>query len=468
MIKKVTVEVLKGILAGQKYEYEGEKRILIGRQADCEIIMPDKTVSKHHCLLEISSYEVKLSDVGSLNGTYINNRMIGQWDNNRTYDEAMTENPDENIVRNGDEIGLGRSCSLRCLIDTEDTVPEEVNTPDNINDNPIDYKKLEDEILEELVGPSGQQKSGKPLMFDGYRKISCLGRGGWGRVWKVQDPSSGKYYALKSMVSDVDFNDDAKRLILRESGINEFLSHKNVIKTYKTDLAEGKFYFLMDLCEGGNVSDLIKRKGGKLPLETATWIMLQVLSGLDYIHNVDIDVAVQSRMFSGKKETSVKGIVHRDLKPENIYLSDYSDFPVAMIGDFGMAKAYELAGLSRNTNDGNVCGSGQFMCRQQALDCRYSKPEVDVWAVAATYFYMLTGKYAKKFKTDSDVWYVVMSEKARPIRSINPAIPQEIAQVIDKALTEEPKIGFSTAEEFRKELVAALPANLKNAVQEVI
>ena len=460
MIKKVTIEILKGITAGQKFEYEGEKRISIGRQDDCDIVFPDMTVSKHHCILEISQYEVKLSDAGSKNGTYINNRLIGKRD--------INQSNDEHILQNGDEIGLGISCKLICTIQTEDTMSEEESLPESINGNFRDFETLENEILEQIIGTQRNQNSAQQLMFDGYLKICCLGRGGFGRVWKVQDPETDRYYALKSMVYDINVDDDAVKRMLRESGINEFLSHKNVVRTYRTDYADGKFYFLMDICEGGSLKDLIKRKGGKLSLIQATWIILQVLSGLDYIHNIEIPVALQSRMFSGKKETSVKGIVHRDLKPDNIYLSDTSDFPVAKIGDFGMAKAYELAGISRITNDGHVFGTAKFMSRQQAVDCMNSKPEVDVWAAAATYYYMLTGEYAKNFRKGINEWDIVVNEEARSISEFNTSIDEKIAEVIDKALTEKPKIGYSTAAEFREKLVTALPAKIRNAVQDVI
>ena len=71
--------------------------------------------------------------------------------------------------------------------------------------------------------------------------------------------------------------------------------------------------------------DLMKKNGGKLSLEMATWIMLQTLSGLDYVHNMDMDVEIRAGRFRGMRETTVKGIVHRDLKPGNIFLADQSD-----------------------------------------------------------------------------------------------------------------------------------------------
>ena len=161
-------------------------------------------------------------------------------------------------------------------------------------------------------------------------------------------------------------------------------------------------------------------------------------------------------------------MVHRDVKPGNIFLSDTSDRPIAKVGDLGMAKAFDLAGLYRITKTGQVMGTPVFMPRQQIMQCKYAKPEVDVWAAAASYYNMLTGTVPKNFRPGKNAWQVIVSETPVPIRDRNSAIPRSVAAVIDKALREEPSIGYQTAAAFRKDLVNALPSNVKNAVKGVI
>ena len=75
---KIILEVTDGTDAGQKYEYTGTNRVFIGRQDDCGIVLSEKTVSRYHCILTINPPTVRLQDFGSLNGTYINGKLLRQ------------------------------------------------------------------------------------------------------------------------------------------------------------------------------------------------------------------------------------------------------------------------------------------------------------------------------------------------------------------------------------------------------
>ena len=84
----VTLEVTRGERANQKFTYTEKARVFIGRQEDCGIVLPESTVSRYHCVLEILPPEVKLQDFGSLNGTYLNGEMIGKRDRNQSWEQA--------------------------------------------------------------------------------------------------------------------------------------------------------------------------------------------------------------------------------------------------------------------------------------------------------------------------------------------------------------------------------------------
>ena len=114
---KVTIEVIQGSTAGKKYVYDGCNSIYLGRQSDCGIVFPEMTVSRYHCLLKISLNEVTLQDLGSSNGTYLNNIKIGHGDRKKSQVEADDDKNEEYILRNGDEIRLGKSCMLKCMIE---------------------------------------------------------------------------------------------------------------------------------------------------------------------------------------------------------------------------------------------------------------------------------------------------------------------------------------------------------------
>ncbi len=239
-----------------------------------------------------------------------------------------------------------------------------------------DRAKVLDGILKAMLGGAQAAKPAEkpigPSPVKGYQKVKLLGKGGMGEVWKVRDADTGQYYALKTMLPAVKADETAVKLFLREASVAQALRHKNVVSTYQSGSANGVFYILMDLCEGGSVDGLMEKKGGRLSLEQAAWITLQILLGLDYVHNVDLTADIKKGIFRGTM--NAHGVVHRDFKPGNIFLSDHSDTAVAMVADFGMTKAFDAAGLSKITKTGTVMGTPVFMPRQQAVDFKYAKP----------------------------------------------------------------------------------------------
>jgi serine/threonine-protein kinase len=148
------------------------------------------------------------------------------------------------------------------------------------------------------------------------------------------------------------------------------------------------------------------------------------------------------------------GLVHRDLKPANLLLAG-GGRPVLKVGDYGLAKAFELAGLSGKTDDGMVSGTPQFMPRRQLEDYRRARPEVDVWAAAASLYWMLTGCSPRDFPAGADPIRVVLESDAVPVRHRGVAVPGRLAEVIDGALREDGPPRFAGAAELRRALAAA-------------
>ena len=511
---KIIMEITEGEYAGRKYEYTETDRVFIGRQEDCGIVLPERTVSRYHCLLAINPPIVRLQDFGSLNGTYLNGKKIGQRDRGKSWEEAKDEEHEEFELHDGDRIRLGKRCEIKCTIDrqaasdvtapvedlspsneegadtgqTGQENPENVN-PENVNpategpenrntehanpatekpekgkaenDNLSERAKMLDEILAAILGDvlAGKKQPAGGFPLEGYEKAGLLGKGGMGEVWKVREKKTGKLFALKTMLPQVASGEKGRRMFLREAALCEQLNHKNVVKTYQTGCSNGVFYILMDLCEGGSAQDLLEKNHGKLSLNMATYIILQALAGLDYVHNLDVNAEIRKKgsPSGGTQNIEAHGLVHRDFKPGNIFLSDRGDHPVAMVADFGMAKAFETAGMTDMTNAGQTSGTVAFMPRQQALNYRYAKPEVDVWAAAASYYYMLTGRPPKNLKPHPLLWQSIVLESAVPIRKRNSSIPVQLAAVIDRALVEKPEIGCKSAAALRRDIIAALP-----------
>jgi hypothetical protein len=96
------------------------------------------------------------------------------------------------------------------------------------------------------------------------------------------------------------------------------------------------------------------------------------------------------------------------------------------------------------------------MPRQQVLSYKYARPEVDVWATAATFYYMLTGVPARDFTRGNGWMEVVLELPAIPIRCRLPSLPARLAEFLDAALVDCPEIPFKTAAGFKQALLEVL------------
>src|SRR5207244_2676740 len=92
--------------------------------------------------------------------------------------------------------------------------------------------------------------------------------------------------------------------------------------------------------------------------------------------------------------------------------------------------------------------------RQQAKDFKYSKPDVDIWAIAATLYCLLTGQTPRNFPAGVHPRLVVLEQPVVPIRVRDGNIPSPLADLVDEALIDTPAIRIKTATEFKQRLMA--------------
>ena len=289
-----------------------------------------------------------------------------------------------------------------------------------------------------------------------YKMIGSQSKGGFGLVVRVQHKKSKKIYAMKEILSS---GKDPQRIkwFKREVMVGQQLDHPNVVKVFEGDFDEKarNYRYLMEYCPGGDLQsymDALLDKGKAMKLEDAVQIMYQLLDGLDYLHNVEVVC------FDGNgKAKKIKGLVHRDIKPKNIFLMKKGDISHIKIGDFGTLKSVQLAGDSCHTKDGAVVFSDGFAPAKQfnkkENGFRYAKPPVDVFAAAAVFYFLLTGKKIKRRKNlDGEIEIV-------PIRELNKNIPVELADVIDNVLLEDDIIEddmVTSAKQFKNNIIEVM------------
>jgi eukaryotic-like serine/threonine-protein kinase len=447
MPAKIVLTITQGQLSGTQYVYEDREVCTIGRHRDCNIRLPSDAahaqVSRYHCLLDINPPSIRVRDLGSGNGTYVNGQRVGSQQKLAPGVEGL-----ERDLLDGDLLQVGYTAFAVKIEDT-DTASSLLSRSKFV---PADNRQAANDLLSLAAGDHPSLAG-----IRGYTIVKLLGAGKCGAVYLAQNDRNEEMVALKVMLPQIAVNDRAVKMFIREMANTQSLRHPNVVRTIDYGEAKNIFYFTMECCYEGSVSDFIVSRGGKIPLKIAISITLQVLAGLEYTHNA---VLPAIRLADGSIGEG-QGLVHRDLKPANIFLQRTGDKTLAKIGDYGLAKAFELAGMSGQTmtGQGGVMGTPSFMSRQQLLNTKYVQPAVDVWATAACLYNMLTGLPPRNFGR-RDPLQVILQDQAVPILERDPNIPKPLAAVIDRALWEDPDnhhdIFYKRAIDFRNALAEAL------------
>ena len=151
---------------------------------------------------------------------------------------------------------------------------------------------------------------------------------------------------------------------LQEARTLARFDHPNVVRTRSFFEQNGTAYLVMDYLQGVNLSEYLNAKGGRLSEQQAAEIMLPILDGLQEVH--------------------AKGFLHRDIKPQNIYVTS-NGRPILL--DFGAARQ----AMGERSRSLSVVLTPGFSPYEQYHRRGEQGPWTDIYALAATYYYLLTG-----------------------------------------------------------------------------
>jgi len=447
---KVCLVVTAGPIRGQRFEFTQHDTFLFGRSADCHARLDptDAAASRHHFILEVNPPQASLRDLGSLNGTHVNGVRHGGRRIDETPEEGARRSAPDVALRDGDEIRVGETI-LRVTIEGPAVCAQcgrSIPAEDKERCAWMDGTFLCDTCRRatEAGRPvttapvSAGAADADPVMaadtvIGDYQVESLLGQGGMGAVYLARDRADGRPVALKLMLPRVDVDEAAAEIFLREISVTRSLRHPNIVSLLDFGKHEGRFYFALEYCPGGNAEDLLQQSGGRIGLASVLRLAVGALEGLAAAHEA--------------------GFVHRDIKPDNVLLDDSGN---AKLADFGLAKSFQQAGLSGMTATGAVAGTFHFMPREQLTNFRQVRPVSDVWSMAATLYYLLSGTYPRDFSGTSDPLAVILKGGIIPLRDRDPDVPVDLAQVIDVALVDDPAKRYPSALEFATALRAVL------------
>jgi hypothetical protein len=254
-----------------------------------------------------------------------------------------------------------------------------------------------------------------------------------GTVYEAEDTASGRRVALKLIAPDYADSSDAIERFRREGRLASTLAHPRCVFVLAADEEAGRPYIVMELMPGRTLEDLVVEQGPLAPA-TAIGYILDVLDGLQEAHRL--------------------GFIHRDVKPSNCFLD--ADGRVK-VGDFGLAKS--LVRSDRLTRTGSFLGTLLFAAPEQ-IKGEPLDQQVDVYAVAATLYFLLTGQAPFGGDDAAATLARTVSEAAPPLRSVLPELDPALDAVVLRGLERERTRRWRSLAEFKAALLPFLPMPL--------
>ena len=252
-----------------------------------------------------------------------------------------------------------------------------------------------------------------------YQIMSEIGRGGMAIVYKAFDPGLQRYVALKVLSPRLATEENVMRRFEREATTAANLKHPNIVMIYDVSSADGFYFIVMELLEGGTLREEIRATGALPPARVAP-ITAQLASALDYAHQ--------------------QGLVHRDVKPSNIILGAGDH---ATLTDFGLVRAMRA---SRLTEAGSALGTLDYMPPEQ-LSGDDADWRSDVYSLGVVVYESLTGQVPFSADTPYTLMRKVMYEPPPRLSLVVPSLSSAVDRVVMQALAKAPADRFRTAGE---------------------
>jgi len=263
--------------------------------------------------------------------------------------------------------------------------------------------------------------------FAGYRLIAVLGRGGMSTVYQAENPRLGNVIALKVMAPELAGDDVFRARFLEESRIAARLNHPNVVPIHDSGSSDGLLYIAMRYVLGTDLRQMIKKRG-RLPQETAIFLLSQAARALDTAHR--------------------HGLVHRDVKPGNLLIeqaSDGTDPDHVYLTDFGISKhVAERTGL---TATGQFMGTVDYIAPEQIRGLPVLGL-ADQYSLGCVLYECLTGRVPFERDMDAAIIWAHVEEQPVPPTTLRPDLPPAVDEVFARVLAKQPGERYETCREF--------------------
>jgi serine/threonine-protein kinase len=267
-----------------------------------------------------------------------------------------------------------------------------------------------------------------PKQIGRFEVRSEIGRGSNGVVYAAFDPVLGREVAIKAipLAADNQVRRRAEASFLQEAKSAAGLNHPGIVTVFDAGKTDSVAYIAMERLYGSDLHDWLATRN-KLAAKTIASMMARVADAVHYAHR--------------------RGLIHRDLKPSNIFLT--RDLKPKVL-DFGVALAqYSDTPLNASRQ---LIGTPNYMSPEQALG-RPLDARSDVFSMGAILYELLTGQRAFDGSQVEETLTKVASQPPTPMYQLNPEVPAELIEIVNRAMAKDASERYQSAAEMRNDLV---------------
>jgi serine/threonine protein kinase len=303
-----------------------------------------------------------------------------------------------------------------------------------------------------------------------YKLLDRIGKGRMAGVYKGLH-NLGNIVAVKVLPPSKVRDPQVLARFQREAKMAVKLNHPNVVRAFHMGSAGGLYYLVMEYLEGETLEEVLKRRS-KLPVGESVRLIHQALLGLQHIHE--------------------QGLVHRDIKPANLMLvqdltmtpapaprsataaapsqsrdrdgaeADNTLSATVKILDIGLGRAMfdESAPDMDNmqlTTEGAVLGTPDYLAPEQARDAHKADIRADIYSAGCLLYHLIGGQVPFPAKNALQVIVRHSQEQAKPLRELDPAVPEALQQVVQKMMAKQPDQRFAAPGQAAQALQPLLP-----------
>ena len=273
--------------------------------------------------------------------------------------------------------------------------------------------------IEKTPKPSGGESVLVGQVIDNYEIVKVLGYGGMGTVFKAIDQNLEKEVALKLMDPRLSNDKEFIKRFRTEGKSQALLQHPNIVTVHTLRGTDLGLFLVMEYVEGETLARKIQ-SGGSIPWQEALPIFKQLISAIEHAHS--------------------KGVIHRDIKPNNVIMDVTGKVKIT---DFGLARVQHDFGVTKTGYSG---GTFVYSAPEQIKDFKKADNRSDIYSIGMTFYEVLAGKLPfDPTESNLTIQLKILDGNITPLKQLNPNLPHQLVQIINKAIHKDPDKRFQSA-----------------------